>query len=312
MINMRKMDLNLLLSLQVLLEECNVTRAAQRLHLGQSALSSQLARLREMFGDPLLLASDTGRGMVPTVRALALLPELRKLLVQIEAVVSAAPGFDPMQAERDFRIAASDNAATTLGAALMAKLPALAGPGVRLAFVPADAQLIAGQLERGEVDLLIGSERMLPHTMKARKLVDEHFVLVQRKGHPRGDRKPTLKAYCALEHVLVSTSGGSFHGYMDEQLARQGKARRVALSVSSFLLAAQLVSESDYVATLPSRLAARHGDRLDSFPLPFEAGGFSLSAGWHPRYHADPASIWLRQALLSVASAGANAASDRG
>lgn len=302
MVNMRRIDLNLLSSLLVLLEECNVTRAAQRLNLSQSALSSQLSRLREMFGDPLLLAADSGRGMVPTLRALNLMPELRQLLLQVDLLVSAEAGFDPWHAQRDFRIAASDNAAASLGGALMRQLPTLAGKGVRLAFVNADGQQIASQLERGEVDLLIGTERILPPAMKARKLLDETFVMVQRKGHPRGAQPATLDEYCTLEHALVSPSGASFRGYMDDQLAKLGKTRHVAISVASFLLAVHLVSESDYVATLPSRLAVRLTNFLEVSALPIEVAGFALSACWHPRCQADAGHLWLRQALEQQAA----------
>ncbi|EJL87929.1 transcriptional regulator [Herbaspirillum sp. CF444] len=300
MINMRGIDLNLLASLHVLLEECNVTKAAARLHLTQPAVSTQLARLRTIFNDPLLVPAENGRGMIPSAHALTLADPLRTLLAQMENLVNHRSSFDPLIDNRTFRIAASDNATSVLGSALMEKLPEIAGPGVRIGFLNSDQQHIAGQLERSEIDLLIGSERMVPSSMKARKLLDEHFVMVQRKEHPRGRRKPTLESYCKLRHVLVSTSGGSFHGFMDEHLEELGRRRMVAISVQSFALAAELLCRSDYVATLPSRLAARYADRLDIFDLPFAARGFSLFAAWHPRNHADPSLQWLRDTLASL------------
>nr|WP_266156338.1 LysR substrate-binding domain-containing protein [Dyella silvatica] len=103
--------------------------------------------------------------------------------------------------------------------------------------------------------------------------------------------------------MLVSTSGGSFHGYMDEHLEQLGRMREVVLSVQSFALAAELLCSSDYVSTLPSRFASRYADRLDTFELPFRAGGFSLFAAWHPRNHADPAIRWLRDALCTLYTA---------
>jgi DNA-binding transcriptional LysR family regulator len=144
---------------------------------------------------------------------------------------------------------------------------------------------------------------MLPPAMKARKLFDERFRMAQRKGHPRGAGTLSLDAYCGLRHVLVSTSGGSFHGFMDEHLEVLGRSREVALSVQSFTLAAELVCGTDYVSTLPSRLLARYRDRLDSFELPFPAQGFSLYAAWHPRNHADPANRWLRERMVDAAGA---------
>jgi DNA-binding transcriptional LysR family regulator len=300
MIDLRGIDLNLLVSLDALLAESNVTRAAERLHLTQPAVSTQLARLRQIFGDPLLIPAETGRGMARSARALALMEPLHAALKNLEVVVRHQPAFDPHSDVRRFVIAANDNATSVLGLPLMERLPELAGPGVRIAFVVADQPSTAERLERGEIDLLLGSERMIPASMKARKLFDERFVYVQRKEHPRGTVPLDLDTYCTLNHVLVSTTGGSFYGYMDEHLDALGRARRVALSVQHFTLVPELLVNSDYVSTLPSRFAERHGNRLDLFELPFEARGFTLFAAWHPRNHVDPALVWLRETLVAL------------
>jgi len=302
MIDLRDIDLNLLVSLDALLAESNVTRAAERLHLTQPAVSTQLARLRQIFGDPLLLPAETGRGMTRTARALELMTPLHAALKNLEAVVRHQPAFDPLTDTRRFVIAAHDNATVVLGMRLMERLPTSAGPGVRVAFVIGDQPTAASRLESGEIDLLLGSDRMIPPSMKARKLYDEHFVFVQRKGHPRGTAPLDLDAYCALDHVLVSTSGGSFHGFMDEHLDELGRERRVALSVQHFTLVPELLSKTDYVSTLPSRFAARYLDQLDIFALPFDARGFTLYAAWHPRNQADPALVWLRETLAELAA----------
>ncbi|MFL9990751.1 LysR family transcriptional regulator [Paraburkholderia sediminicola] len=302
MIDLRDIDLNLLVSLDALLAESNVTRAAERLHLTQPAVSTQLARLRQIFGDPLLLPAETGRGMTRTARALELMAPLHAALKNLEAVVRHQPAFDPLTDTRRFVIAAHDNATVVLGMRLMERLPTSAGPGVRVAFVIGDQPTAASRLESGEIDLLLGSDRMIPPSMKARKLYDEHFVFVQRKGHPRGTAPLDLDAYCALDHVLVSTSGGSFHGFMDEHLDELGRERRVALSVQHFTLVPELLSKTDYVSTLPSRFAARYLDQLDIFALPFDARGFTLYAAWHPRNQADPALVWLRETLAELAA----------
>lgn len=304
MIDLRGIDLNLLVSLDALLEVRNVTKAAERLHLTQPAVSTQLGRLRRIFDDPLLIPAETGRGMVVTARGLELVDPLRMALQGIESVVRYRPQFDPKRAQRIFRIAANDNSVALVGLNFMERLPQLAGPGVRVAFTNIVEQRLVEQLEQGEIDLVIGSERLMPDTMKARKLLDERFLMVQRKGHPRGTAPLDIGTYCALEHVLVSTSGGSFHGFMDEHLERLGRQRHVAVSVQTFTLVPELLAHSDYVSTLPSRLVARYDDHLDAFALPFEAQGFSLFAAWHPRYHADPAAIWLRDSLASGGNAG--------
>lgn len=300
-IDLKGVDLNLLVSLDALLEESNVTRAAARLHLTQPAVSTQLARLRHMFGDPLLIPSPSGRGMTRSARGTELMAPLKAALAQVEAVVRGQPSFDPLVDARRFVIAGSDQAVAVLGFRLMQAWPAHAGPNAQLAFVAAESAVSIDRLERGEIDVLIGSERMVPAWAKARKLYDERFVCVQRKGHPRGAAPLDLDTYCSLEHVLVSTSGGSFFGFMDEHLQALGRARRVALSVQHFTVVPELLALTDYVSTLPVRLVTRYREALDVFELPFEARGFSMFAAWHPRSHLDPASVWLRDLLAQVA-----------
>lgn len=300
-IDLKGVDLNLLVSLDALLEESNVTRAAARLHLTQPAVSTQLARLRQMFGDPLLIPSPNGRGMTRSARGTELMAPLKAALAQVEAVVRGQPSFDPFVDARRFVIAGSDQAVAVLGFRLMQSWPAHAGPNAQLAFVAAESAVSVDRLERGEIDVLIGSERMVPAWAKARKLYDERFVCVQRKGHPRGAAPLDLDTYCSLEHVLVSTSGGSFFGFMDEHLQALGRARRVALSVQHFTVVPELLALTDYVSTLPVRLVTRYREALDVFELPFEARGFSMFAAWHPRSHLDPASVWLRDLLAQVA-----------
>lgn len=298
--DIKAIDLNLLRSLDVLIEEANVTHAAARVGVTQPGMSAQLARLRALFGDPLLVPSERGRGMAPTSRALELRAPLRAALKDLAAVVRTPARFDPQTDARAFAFAATDNAVVVLGLPLIERLRETAGPGIRLAFSNAGSD-IAAQLERGDIDLLIGSERMVPPAMKARKVLDETYVMIQRKAHPRGSAPLSLEAYCALEHVLVSTSGGSFHGFIDEQLETLGHRRRVALSVHQFVIAPMIVASTDFVSTLPRRFAARFADRVDPFDLPFAAKGFSLFAAWHPRAHADLALAWLRGQLAETA-----------
>ena len=301
MLDLRSVDLNLLVSLDALLAERNVTHAAQRLHLSQPALSAQLNRLRQLFDDGLLLTAENGRGMTPTPRALSLAEPLREALLGLQRVVRHEPRFDPMHDERSFHVAASDNATALLGLPMMTQLAQVAGPGVRLAFRTTHAERIAQQMERGEIDLLLGSERGVPDIMKARKLLSERFVMAQRKGHPRGTGPLDIDTYCALQHVLVSTSGGSFHGFMDEHLEALQRRRRVVLSVQHFTLMPDILGATDYVGTLPLRLAMRFAATLDSFELPFKAQGWTLHAAWHPRNQRDPASLWLRQWVAGCA-----------
>jgi DNA-binding transcriptional LysR family regulator len=302
MLDLKWANLNLLVSLDALIEERNVTRAAARLNVSQPALSAQLARLRDMFQDPLLVPSNTGRGMIPTVRAQELKEALHVALTDIEAVIKRPPSFDPLKAERTFAVAASDQLTAVLGVGLITRTQKLAGPGVRVSFRTPNPDLIPTQLERGQIDLMINDHRNTPADLKSHKLYEEHHVMAQRKGHPRGKKPIDLKAYCGLSHVLVSNSGiGSFRGDIDEQLDKLGGRRKVVLSVHQFVLVPLILRMTDYVAALPSRLLERFSDELDTFELPFLARGYTVSMAWHQRNHADRGHIWLRNQINEVA-----------
>jgi DNA-binding transcriptional LysR family regulator len=303
-IDLKGVDLNLLVSLSVLLDEGNVTRAAERLHVGQPALSAQLARLRRLFDDPLLVPSPGGRGMTATPRAQALEAPLHEVLRGLEQLVRQRPEFDPHRDERMFQVAETDNALVIVGLPLIESLAREAGPGVRLALRAPDAPEAIAQLERGDVDLLIGIGDRVPPTMRSRRLLTERFVLVQRHGHPRGTGALDLDAYCALTHVVVSSTGGSHSGLLDAHLAGLGRRREVMLSVQHFTLLPEIVRTTDHVATLPSRLAERHAATLERFELPFASPLFTLHAAWHPRQHADPALRWLRTMLVAAVGGG--------
>ncbi|MDG3441936.1 LysR family transcriptional regulator [Nitrospirillum amazonense] len=302
MIDLRGVDLNLLVSLDALLDQANVTRAAARLGISQPALSAQLARLRDLFHDPLFVPSETGRGMVPTTRALELQAPLRAALQELETVVRRPPAFDPLTATRDFAIAASDNSTVAVGLGLMERLRAVAGPGIRLSFRAPNAERVLGQMQRGEVDLLIGSQNMVQTGMTVRRLAGERYLVAQRKGHPRGAGPLDLDGYCAQEHILVSTNGGGFVGFVDEDLERLGRRRRVALSIHQFMLAVPILLATDYLCVLPSRLARRYAEKLDLFDLPLpNRRSYDFMAAWHPRHQADPGHVWLRQQVAAVA-----------
>lgn len=289
-----RMDLNLLVSLDVLLAECHVTRAAARLNLSQPALSAQLRQLRQAFDDPLLVAGP--KGMTPTARAQALKTPLRELLAGVQGLVSAGRSFDPGTTEQVFRIAATDSIHSSVSTPLAARLCHLA-PRSRLAMQRSDLQTLPEQLASGELDLALLTTQSLPGALHARKLYDEDFLCVMRPGHPASTRPLDLDTYCALGHVLVSPSGGGFVGTVDAALQALGCSRRVQLSVNSFLLVPQLIAGTDLVATVPARLARHWAGPLAVVSVPLEVPGFSVSMAWHPRAHADPAQVWLRETL---------------
>jgi DNA-binding transcriptional LysR family regulator len=303
MLDIRGVDLPLLVSLDVLLEEKHVTRAAARLHLSQPAMSAQLARLRALFGDPLLVPADSGRGMLATPRALELQAPLRAALAMLgQAVRRDAPPFDPRTAERTFHIAGNDNAVLMLMLPVVQQVASIGGPRLKLAFRTPEPEHQAGQLERGEIDLLVGGSRFIPDTLSSAPVLLVDHRMAQRKGHPRGTGPLDLDQYCALRHIVVSTNG-SFHAFMDEQLAKQGRARTVPIAVAQYNLVPPMLAATDLVCTLPSRFLDRFDSQLDTFELPLRVPALDLSLAWHPRSGHDAGLRWLREQVLANAGA---------
>jgi DNA-binding transcriptional LysR family regulator len=295
-----RMDLNLLVSLDVLLAECHVTRAASRLGLSQPAVSGQLRQLREAFGDALLVPGP--KGMTPTARAQALRAPLRELLAGVHGLIGAHRTFDPLSAQQVFRLAATDAIHSTVTVPLVVRLATLA-PHCQLAMHRTDLQALPEQLASGELDLALLTPQTTPSMLRTRKLYDETFLSVLRRGHPAAKRKLDLDAFCALTHVLVSPSGGGFVGAVDEALQRLGRTRRVQISVNNFLLVPSLIESTDLIATVPARLARRWVGPLVALPVPLEVPGFSIAMAWHVRAHADAAQVWLREAMRQTVSA---------
>jgi DNA-binding transcriptional LysR family regulator len=289
--NLRRLDLNLLVTLDVLLSEHNVTRAAQRLHFSQPSVSVHLAKLREIFGDPLLLPGP--RGMRPTARADELREPLRQALEALGRAVSPTQPFDPAAASHTWRVAASDYSEAAILEPALTGLRA-ASPASRLAVLEAAPSRIARQAEQGDIDLAFHTSEGSPPGLRRRVLFPERYVLVGRAGHPRLKRRPTLAQFCKLDHVIVSPDGGGFHGVTDEALSKLGMARRVVLSLPHFLAVMAVLASTDLVAMLPSRLVSdTHAMQVVAPPV--DVPGFEMAMLWHERSHRDPAHQWLRE-----------------
>ena len=243
--DIRSIDLNLLVALDALLGEKNVTRAASRLHLSQPATSAALARLRQVFRDPLLVR--TSRGMLPTAKALELAQPLQQVLGDITRIVQPTGPFLPAEARSTFTIAASDYVEFTVLPHLLEQLEAEA-PATRLAVRAIDLELITRSLESGEIDLAIMNTTNAPPDVRARSLYTERFVCIARRDHPRVGDSIDLDTFCELEHVMVSARAGVFSGATDEALALIGRKRRVRLSVPHFLLLPEMVQRSQLIA----------------------------------------------------------------
>ena len=304
MSDLSRLDLNLLFTLDMLLDERNVTRAANRLNLSQPAVSAQLARLREAFGDPLLLPGP--RGMSATLRAEELRDPLRDALEGLRRAVSPAARFDPGKATNTWRIAAADYGEQAI------LLPALRhireqAPNARLAVVEGSPTRILKRAEDGEVELGLQTLDTVSPALRAHRLLRERYLLVCREGHPKLLRRPTLKQFCALDHAIVSPNGGGFEGSTDVALRAAGLSRRVVLSLPHFLVLLGVVASTDLVAMLPSRLVhGVHG--LRTFEPPLDVLGFDMAMVWHERVHRDPAHQWLRDQIVNAI--GTTVASD--
>jgi DNA-binding transcriptional LysR family regulator len=289
--NLRRIDLNLLVTLEALLTEQSVTRAAKRLHLSQPSVSVQLRKLREIFSDPLL--SPTPGGMVATTRGRTLLQQLRVALAEMRQVLQPQARFDPAKAEITWQIAAADYAEYAIVLPMLGRMRRDA-PGVHVAIREAAHSRMIKQLESGLIDLGLLALDAAPERLHCRVLFKEDYVLVARKAHPALRRKLTLDRLCELEYVVVSPEGGGFRGITDVVLESRGRKRRVVLSVPHFLFVPQVVARTDLVAMLPSRLVQDRSDRLQVIVPPLPIPSYEMAMIWHERSHNDPAHVWLR------------------
>ncbi|NNG25481.1 LysR family transcriptional regulator [Telluria aromaticivorans] len=295
MLNLRKLDLNLLVTLDVLLTERNVTRAARRLNFSQPSVSVHLAKLRDIFGDPLLLPGP--RGMQPTARAEELLEPLRQALESLERAVAPTRPFNPAASDRTWRVAASDSSASTILLPAMATIRSVA-PSTRLAVLDLVPSHIAKQAEQAEIDIALHTGEGSPLRLRRRTLFAERYVLAGRVDHPHLRPQLTLAQFCELEHVIVSPDGGGFYGVTDDVLAKAGLKRKVVLSVPNFLFMMSVLASTDLVAMLPSRLV-RSTKMLQIIEPPVDVPEYEMVMLWHERSHRDPAHQWLRETIAT-------------
>ncbi|MFM0740426.1 LysR family transcriptional regulator [Paraburkholderia xenovorans] len=295
--DIKRSDLPLLISLDALLTDLNVTRAARRMHVSQSTVSGHLSRLRELFQDPLLVPSETGRGMAPTERALELRPRLAQALSQLREAVAEVREFSPTLSSRTFVAAANDSVFTILGLDVMVEVMRQRNPGLRMAVIPASDGNLVERMAKGEVDLVLGDITKMPPTLKSRFLLSDDFALAQRRSHPRGLHAPDLEEYCSLSHVVVSARA-DFCTPVDDLLATLERRRNVVATVPNYNQVALILSQTDGVATLPRQLLQRYSALVDLVELPFDMPPFRLAMAWHPRAQEDKAAAWFRNCFL--------------
>jgi DNA-binding transcriptional LysR family regulator len=287
-------DFNLLVTLDVVLSEGSVARAARRLHLSPSAMSRALARLRETTGDPLLVRA--GRGLVPTPRALELREQVSQLVQEVTAVLRPAERLNLKQLIRTFTIRAREGFVENFGPQLIARVGEEA-PGVRLRFVPKPDKASAS-LRDGSVDLEIGvvGSATSPEIC-ALPLFRDRFTGVVRTGHALSQGEITPYRYASGRHIAVSRQGLD-RGPIDDALKPFGLERALVTIVDSFSAALALARASDLIASVPERQTGILRAGMQSFPLPVPVPEITISLLWHPRLDADPAHRWLRDLVL--------------
>lgn len=293
---MPRPDLNLLVTLDVLLAEGSVARAARRLRLSPSAMSRALARLRDVTGDPLLVRA--GRGLVPTPRALELRDRVGQLVQDAEAVLRPAETLDVTRLVWTVTLRTSDGFVENFGPGLLARV-AEDAPGVRLRFVP-KLDRDSAPLRDGTVDLETGVVgKTTGPEVRTQALFRDRFIGVVRMGHPlcRGDITPSR--YAAGKHILVSRRGLD-RGPIDEILQPLGLERDIVTVVGGFSTALALARATDLIASVPERHTGSLRVGLHSFPLPILSPQITVSMLWHPRLDADPAHRWLRGCVRDV------------
>jgi DNA-binding transcriptional LysR family regulator len=288
-------DLNLLITLDVLLAEGSVERAAKRLHLSPSAMSRALARLRHTTGDPLLVRA--GRGLVPTPHALALREQVSRLVQEAQAALRPAQAVDMAQVERTFTLRTSEEFIECFGAALLRRI-AQEAPGVRLRLLSKTDKDTA-PLRDARVDLDIGVvDPSAGPEVLTQALFRDRLVGVVRNGHPLSRGTVSLQRYAEGQHLYVSRRGQD-RGQIDDALQALGVTRQIHTIVAGFATAIALARDTDLIASVPERYIAQRNE-LFCFELPLSLPTFSVAMLWHPRLDADPAHRWLRGCLREV------------
>jgi len=298
-VRLADVDLNLLLVLDALLRERSVTHAGAALGLSQPATSHALARLRELFGDELLVRRNND--MEPTALAESLAAPLADVLGRIEALLWRDRDFDPATADRELVIALTDFVEATLMPGALPRLTTGAGLRVRLRRL--GTELPERALADGDIDLAIGTILSPPATMRVTTLYRETFAVIVRRGHPCLTAPLTPATYAGLAHILIAAPGDG-PGLVDLALEEHGLRRNVVLRTPHFLTVAPFVAASDLICTVPSRIARTVSDGRGIVVLdpPLPVHGFDVQMFWHPRRERDPAVQWLREQLRAVAA----------
>jgi DNA-binding transcriptional LysR family regulator len=283
------------------MEEKNVSRAAERMFVTQSAMSHTLQRLRQQLDDPLLV--KTPAGMKPTDRALSLVDPVKAVLRDIKRLIRAPEEFDPAQSRRRFVIAATDYMDLLVLPPLVERIT-LGAPGIDIHVKRTESPFPEEDLEHNDLDVVLGFDAILkpPAYLSRTKLFEDRMACVVGRQHMIGKSgRLTLEEYLSRKHMLISRTG-TRAGLIDEWLAERGLARRIALIVPHFLSAPFIVAKTDMILSLPERIAIEFIGLapLKTVAIPIELPAYDLVMVWHPLHDLDPAHRWLRDQIVEV------------
>lgn len=298
MVNLSRIDLNLLVVLETIISEGGVGRAAAKLNLTQPTISHALSRLRDLFGDPLFVRR--GRSLVPTALTRSLGEPLRAALSAMSGVLSAGGRFDPAETSATFVLAMRDPMELVVLPALARRLSG-AAPHVEFRSVQTRRRDIETALAEGALDAAIDVPLLLSERVRRVKIGSGGFVVVARRDHPALGKRLTLATYLGLQHVMV-TSRRQGSAPEDLALGQAGFHRRVRLRCRSYAAAFRVVEQTDFVLTMPRRYAGLIGssDQTRRLPMPIEVPALDVHLYWHESMEADAGSRWLREQLLAV------------
>lgn len=298
--NLRSMDLNLLLVFDAVYAERSISKAALRLNLSQPAVSNALARLRDTVGDPLF--AREGNGMAPTTRAKTLRDPIRQALELIERGFRNDESFDFAHSKRQFVIAVEDYGETVIIPRIIDWLTE-AAPGIHIHIRPEPSSALTNELREGTVDLALDYFALQDRGFRSKSVLTDSLVSLTRIGHPLIGEQLSLETFLALSHVVIAPRHRMFP-MIDLALAKRGLKRRIALTVPHFLSMPALVQNSNLICTLPRRMAYLYTDhfRLKSYNVPVRTPDFPAYLIWHETLDDDPGHLWLRNHLIALCS----------
>jgi len=291
--NLHRLDIQLLLAFDALMADPHVTRAARAIGVSQPAMSHILARLRELFGDPLLVR--TTHGMAPTKRALELIEPVHNALRQIRKVLDTHTAFDPATSRDSFKVRVGDVNESLILPSILNALEKEA-PHVRLTVTHMPPAETLKALDSDEIDFAISTGISHPKSVRTVDLLDDEMICLMRQGHPAAQQPLTLKALLALRHIKISQS------IFDENLAKQQLTREIMLHIPQWLSAPFIVESTDFVAVVSRRMANLFNVRgqFELRPLPVGHPHFKWSMYWHRRHDQHPAQKWMRALVAQV------------